>query len=60
MNDNPSSLSDDELWARCQKGGPITSQDLGLDSSQNSSDGTTYFTEGTNYFQYELNNHNKK
>ena len=35
MNDNPSSLSDDELWARCQKGGSITSQDLGLDSSQN-------------------------
>lgn len=58
MADNSNCLSDDELWAKCQQGGSITSQDLGLISSQNSSNGTTYLTEGSNYFQFELNNKN--
>lgn len=39
--DNSNRLSDDELWAKCQQSGPITPQDLGLNSSQNSSTGTT-------------------
>lgn len=60
MIDKPSGLSDDDLWAKCQQGGPITSQDLGLNSSQNSSDGTTYQTEGTRSLQFELNNKEKK
>lgn len=60
MADNSNSLSDAELWAKCQQGGSITSQDLGLNSPQNQSSGTTYVTEGTNYYQFELNNKGKK
>ena len=56
MSDNSNHLSDDELWAKCQQGGPITSQDLGITPSQNSSSGTTYVTEGANYLNFELNN----
>lgn len=33
MSDNSNHLSDDELWAKCQQGGPITSQDLGITPS---------------------------
>lgn len=60
MADNSNRLSDDELWAKCQKGGSITPQDLGINATQNSSNGTTYLTEGTNYLQFELNNKNEK
>ncbi len=60
MSDNSNTLSDDELWAKCQQSRPITPQDLGLNSQQNSSNGTTYLTEGANYLQFELNNKNKK
>lgn len=56
MSENTKPLSDDELWSKCQNGGSITSQDLGLSASQNSSNGTAYLTEGTNYLQFELNN----
>ena len=48
MSNNTNSLSDDELWAKCQQGGPITPQDLGLKSTQSTSN-------GTNYLQFELN-----
>lgn len=54
MADNSNRLSDDELWAKCQQSGSITPQDLGINSPQNSSDGTTYLTEGTDYLQFEL------
>lgn len=60
MADNSNRLSDDELWAKCQQGGAITPKDLGISSPQNSSDGTTYLTEGTNYLQFELNKKNEK
>lgn len=59
MADNSNHLSDDELWTKCQQGGSITPQDLGISSPQNSSDGITYLTEGT-YLQFELNNKNQK
>lgn len=62
MIDKPSGLSDDDLWAKCQQGGPITSQDLGLNSSQNSSDVTTYQTEGALFRKMtrnEVENHPK-
>lgn len=59
MVDNSNRLSDDELWTKCQQGGSITPQDLGISYPQNSSDGTTYLTEGTNYLQFELNNKNE-
>ena len=60
MAENSNGLSNDELWAKCQQGGSITSQDLGLNSSQNQSNGTTYVTEGTNHYQFELNNKGKE
>ena len=60
MADNSNRLSDGELWAKCQQGGSITPQHLGISSPQNSSDGTTYLTEGTDYLQFELNNKNQK
>lgn len=59
MTDNSNGLSDDELWAKCQQGGSFTPQDFGQNSSQNS-EGITSVTEGTDYFQFELNNKNKK
>ena len=60
MENDSNKLSDDDLWAKCQQGGAITSNDLGINSSQNSSDGSTYLTEGTNYHQFELNSKDKK
>lgn len=54
MADNKNSLSDDELWAKCQQEGPISAQDLNLTNSVNSS-GTEMLTEGTLYTQFELN-----
>ncbi len=60
MSNNTNSLSDDELWAKCQQGGPITPQDLGLKSTQSTSNDTTYLTEGTNYLQFELNDKRSK
>lgn len=56
---NNSTLSDDALWAKCQQGGAITSQNLGLDTP-NSTGGTTFLTEGTNYHQFELSSERKK
>lgn len=56
---NNSPLSDDALWSKCQQGGAITSQNLGL-NTPNSTSGTTFLTEGTNYHQFELSSENKK
>lgn len=39
-------LTDDELWDKCKRGGPITSEDLGLTSSE---DNPFYMTEGVKY-----------
>lgn len=47
--------TNDELWEKCQQGGPITLQDLKINSLKNSSSGITSVTEGTNYHQFELN-----
>lgn len=35
-------LTDEELWEKCKQGGPITSEDLGIDPS----DSPFYYTEG--------------
>lgn len=39
-------LTDDELWEKCKRGGPITSEDLGLTSRD---DNPFYMTEGVKY-----------
>lgn len=57
MSSKSNGLSDDDLWAKCQQSGSISSQDLGLNIHKDS-DGTTYMTEGqhtgTRSLQFEL------
>lgn len=56
-NDLP--LSDDELWQKCQQGGSISAQDLGV-SNTSSSNGINILSEGTNYVTFELSNQIKR
>ena len=47
-------LNDMDLLKVCQKGGPITDQDIGgrnVSADQKSSD-VTYLNEGTNFYQF--------
>lgn len=39
-------LTDDELWEKCKRGAPITSEDLGITPSD---DNPFYMTEGVKY-----------
>lgn len=60
MPDNQNGLSNDELWLKCQQEKPITSQDLGINSIQNSSTGTIHIKDGMNPYLFNLHHENKK